>query len=359
MMINLAFKFFKKFNKRTSQGIKIVTFSIAILLITQIFLTTLNQQVTYIANSNDSSTTVVKYDKITQNNYSENDIEEILNIIDLYKSNIEDYYFETECFSEVYAMIDGESHNISTHFVDDNFKGLKIENQNEIMMTKDLDGIYQIGEQIKIKLNNTIEKKFTVVGIVNTNSKIISSGFYIPNYLANFTNYNTLNIELSSDMVEMLNNEINNKIENLNFEIISSEEDYILEVYHEFELIINLLTIFMFIMTLLGIINVTRVIILESKPEITILKSVGYNAFSIKLIFSTITSMMIIIGALLAIPIAISISNISLNILGPTIYGLNNMVAVEFSVLIRLVIFFVTLGTLITYIITRDYIDRA
>ena len=55
-------------------------------------------------------------------------------------------------------------------------------------------------------------------------------------------------------MVDILNNEINKKIEDLNVEIISNNEDYIIEVYHEFEIIINLLTIFMFILTLFGII---------------------------------------------------------------------------------------------------------
>ena len=357
-MINLAFKFFKKFKKRTGQGIKIVTFAIAILLITQIFLTTLNFQIINITNNNDSSTIVVKYEKISQYNYSDDDIEEVLNIIDNYESDIVDYYFETEYFSEVKDMIDGKKYNISIHFVDSSFKALKNKNQNEIMMSKDLEGIYEIGEQINIELNEKFARNYTIIDTIPKNSKIIGLGFYIPNYLEDFISYQTFNIEVSSDVVDILNNEINKKIEDLNVEIISNNEDYIIEVYHEFEIIINLLTIFMFILTLLGIINVNKVIILESKPEIRILKSLGYNRYSINLIFSIITSMMIVIGAILAIPIAISISNLSLIIIGNTTLGVNNAVTFEILAILRIVMIFVLSGSLITHIITRDFIDR-
>ena len=58
-------------------------------------------------------------------------------------------------------------------------------------------------------------------------------------------------------MVDILNIEIDKTIEDINVEIVTNEEDYIIEVYREFEIIINLLTIFMFILTLLGIINVS------------------------------------------------------------------------------------------------------
>jgi len=358
MMINLAFNFFKKFKKRTSQGIKIVTFAVAIILITQIFLTTLNVQVTNITNVIDSDTTVIKYDKKFQNNYSLSDIEEILDIVDKYESNIINYYFETEYFSEVYNVIDGIKYNVSTHFVDHNLKDLKIQNQNEIMMSEDLSGIYEIGDQINIKLTDNFEKNFTIIDIVSTNNKIIGSGLYLPNYLINFTNYQTLNFEVSSDMVDILSNEIDKNIENLNIEIINSEEDYIIEVYREFEIIINLLTIFMFILTLIGIINVSKVIILESRHEIRILKSLGYDKNSINLIFSIITGLMIVIGAALAIPIAISMSNLSINIIGNTTFEVNNPITFDFLVLLRLVLGFVLAGSLITNIMTRDFIDR-
>ena len=358
MMINLAFKFFKKYKKRTSQGIKIVTFAIAIILITQIFLTTLNVQVTNITNVINSDTTVIKYDKKFQNNYSLSDIEEILDIVDMYESNIINYYFETEYFTEVYNIIDGKKYNISTHFVDKNFKILNVLNQNEIMMSEDLEGIYEIGDQINIKLPNNFQRNFTIVDIVSTSNKIIGSGLYIPNYLINFTNYQTFNFEVSSDMVDILNNEIEKNIENLNVEIVTNEEAYIIEVYREFEIIINLLTIFMFILTLIGIINVSKVIILESETEIRILKSLGYNKNSINFIFSIITSLMIVIGAVLAIPIAISLSNLSINIIGNTTFEVNNPITFDFLVVLRLVLGFVLAGSLITNIMVRDFIDR-
>ncbi len=358
MMINLAFKFFKKFKKRTSQGIKIVTFAISIILITQIFLTTLNVQVTNITNVIDSDTTVIKYDKTFQNNYSLSDIKEILDIVDMYESNIINYYFETEYFTEVYNIIDGKKYNISTHFVDKNFKILNVLNQNEIMMSEDLEGIYEIGDQINIKLTDNFQRNFTIIDIVSTNNKIIESGFYIPNYLINYTNYQTFNFEVSSDMVDILNNEIDKNIEDLNVEIVANEEAYIIEVYREFEIIINLLTIFMFILTLLGIINVSKVIILESKPEIRILKSLGYSRNSINLIFSIITGLMMVIGAVLAIPIATSMSNLSINIIGNTTFEVNNPITFDFLVVLRLVIVFVLAGSLITHIMTRDFIDR-
>ena len=101
---------------------------------------------------------VVKYEKISQYNYSDDDIEEVLNIIDNYESDIVDYYFETEYFSEVKDMIDGKKYNISIHFVDSSFKALKNKNQNEIMMSKDLEGIYEIGEQINIELNENLQE---------------------------------------------------------------------------------------------------------------------------------------------------------------------------------------------------------
>jgi len=358
MMRNLTFKFFIKFKKRTSQGIKIVTFAIAIILITQIFLTTLNVQVTNITNAIDSDTTLIKYDKTFQNNYSLSDIEEILDIMSMYESNIINYYFETEYVSEVYNIIDGKKYNISTHFVDNNFKILNIQNQNEIMMSEDLEGIYEIGDQINIKLANNFHRNFTIIDVVSMNNKIIGSGLYIPNYLINYTNYQTFNFEVSSDMADILNNEIDKNIENLNVEIITSEENYIIEVYREFEIIINLLTIFMFILTLLGIINVSKIIILESKQEIRILKSLGYNRNSINLIFSSITGLMIVIGAVLAIPIAISMSNLSINIIGNTAFEVNNPISFDLLVVLRLVIVFVLAGSLITHIMTRDFIDR-
>ncbi|MEK9716507.1 MAG: FtsX-like permease family protein, partial [Candidatus Heimdallarchaeota archaeon] len=265
-------------------------------------------------------------------------------IVDKYESNIINYYFETEYFSEVYNVIDGIKYNVSTHFVDHNLKDLKIQNQNEIMMSEDLEEIYEIGDQINIKLTDNFEK--------------IGSGLYLPNYLINFTNYQTLNFEVSSDMVDILSNEIDKNIENLNIEIINSEEDYIIEVYREFEIIINLLTIFMFILTLLGIFNVSKVIIFESKPEIRILKSLGYSRNSINLIFSIITGLILVIGAVLAIPIAISMSNLSINIIGNTGFEVNNPITFDFLVVLRLVIVFVLAGSLITHIMTRDFIDR-
>ena len=90
------------------------------------------------------------------------------------------------------------------------------------------------------------------------------------------------------------------------------------------------LTIFMFILTLIGIINVSKIIILESKLEIRILKSLGYNRNSINLIFSIITSLMIVIGAVLAIPIAISMSKLSINIIGNTTFEVNNPITFDF-----------------------------
>ena len=106
--------------------------------------------------------------KHSQNNYSLSDIEEILDIVNMYETNIINYYFETEYFSEKYNIIDGKKYNISTHFVDNNFKNLNVQNQNEIMMSEDLEGIYEIGDQINIKLNDNFQRNFTIIDTVST-----------------------------------------------------------------------------------------------------------------------------------------------------------------------------------------------
>ena len=88
------------------------------------------------------------------------------------------------------------------------------------------------------------------------------------------------------------------------------------------------------------------------------MKSLGYNRNSINLIFSIITGLMIVIGAVLAIPIAISMSNISINIIGNTTLKLNNPITFDFFGCIEIIIVFVLAGSLITHIMTRDFIDR-
>ena len=304
MILKFALKYFILNRRRTVRGAHIVAIGLIVIASTNLLINGLSKELSNLTQLLGYESNGITIEPIKGELFDEVTLNEIKIYLDKTPS-INTYLIEYLTIGNISAQ---QMSNVALPF--------HIINITQLLPLGDPDTVFVTSEiQISLKLviGNYYSIRFNSVNISRPLSKVLNiktesvdSGLYIDYKLLGFddTISNRVNIQLTEginpyDIIDELN-----QIDNINVKITRAESKFLESSAKQITTTLLVLQTAISILVFLSIWNIMNVVVLESKYDIRILRSLGYNKFQITLLFIIIGFLIGLLGGLLTILIS-------------------------------------------------------